>query len=111
MRAGQLRDRIIFETFTGTDDGFGNKTAPWVTDLTVWGDLRETAGRERVAAGRVEAAATATLQVRQSSLTLAITEAHRVRDPRGRLWNIRSIVDPFGDGTALEMLLERGVAT
>lgn len=111
MQAGRLRHRIVFETFTGTEDGFGNTTALWVADLTEWGDLRDTPGKERVAAGRVEASATGTLRVRQSPLTLAITEAHRVRDHRGRLWNIRGIADPSSRGEMLEMLLERGVAT
>lgn len=111
MQAGRLRHRITFETFAGTDDGFGNKSGLWVLALKAWGDLKETRGGERIEAGRVEASATGTLRVRQDSLSLTITEAHRVKDHLGRYWNIRSIVDPFGDGTALEMLIERGVAT
>ncbi len=111
MQAGRLRHRVVFESFAGTDDGFGNKVGPWVAFLTEYGDLRDTPGKERVAAGRLEAAATGTLRLRQSSLTLAITEAHRVRDHRGRLWNIRGIADPSSRGEVLEMLLERGVAT
>lgn len=108
MRAGQLRHRVQFQSFTGADDGFGNTKGAWSTFLTVSAALRETPGRERLAAGRVEAAATATLRVRHDPVTLAVSEKHRVKDHLERIWNIRGIADPSGRGELLEMTLERG---
>lgn len=110
MRSGQLRERITIQRQTETVDEYGNVTGAWVDHLTVWADIRETPGKEKVEAGRVEASRTATIRVRRSSQTAAITEADRVQ-ARGVAWNIRSIAQVDRAGAMLEFLAETGVAS
>lgn len=105
IRAGDLRDRITVQRATQGDDGFGNVVIGWSDLLTVWANVRETPGKEVVAAGRIEANRTATIRVRASSQSRGITAADRVQ-ARGRVWNIRS-VSAVGDGRELiEFLCE-----
>lgn len=108
--AGNLRDRATFERLIPGDDGYGNAVAAWGHLMTVWVDMLESPGREAVAAGRVEAARSATLRLRRSAASLDLTEADRVR-VRGRTWNIRSIGDVGRDRAMLELVIEVGVAT
>lgn len=110
MTAGSLRDRVAFQRATTGDDGYGNITTAWSDHLTVWANVRETLGKERVDAGRVEASRTATIRVRQSPDTLGLTEADRVL-LHGKPWNIRSIARVGNDGAMLDILIEAGVAT
>ena len=110
--AGKFRERAVFEREgSGALDRFGNGAgAGWAALLTVWADLRETPGRERLAAGRLEAPATGTLRVRSSAAARAITAADRVVI-RGATWNIvGGPIDPTGRGRVLEFTLERGGA-
>ncbi len=112
MPAGMFRELAEFERMlTGPRDKYGNPSDPqWEQLVTVRANLRETTGRERLAAGRLEAPATGTLRVRASSATRAITAADRVT-VRGHLWSIVSPpVDPEGRGRLLEFTLERGGA-
>lgn len=112
-RAGAFRERAAFErqTDAGTLDAYGNAQAPaWAPLVTLWADLRETPGRERIAAGRIEAPATATLRLRASGQARAIGAADRVT-VRGAIWAITGAgIDPEGRGRLLEFPLERGGA-
>lgn len=92
-------------------DDMGNSTGEFTTHLTVWADIRETPGREKVASGAVESTRTATIWVRASAATSAISPADRLI-ARGEIWNIRS--GPVRVNQApriLEFLCETGVAT
>ena len=109
MRAGNLRERVTFQRATTGDDGYGNVITGWADLVTVWADVRETLGRERVEAGRIEAAATATVRVRASAVTRGLTAADRLV-ARGWTWNIRSVVPIGNKRAALDILVERGVA-
>ena len=109
MRAGDLRDRVTIQRAATADDGFGNTISGWSDLLTVWANIRETPGKEAVAAGRIEASRTATIRVRASSQSRNVTAADRVH-ARGQVWNIRSVA-AVGDGRELiEFLCEAGVA-
>lgn len=112
-RAGKYRDRVEVqrESDTGALDAYGNPAGQsWGTLGTFWGDLRETPGRERIAAGRLEAPATATLRLRRSPESLGITAADRVL-ARGQVWAITGApVDPDGRRAEVELTLERGGA-
>lgn len=111
-RAGQFRDRVTIERQAdgGTLDAYGNPTAAlWVELVTLWGDLRETPGREDLAAGRVEARASATLRLRYNGASVSISPADRVR-ARGQVWAILGEpIDPDGGRRErLEFRLEKG---
>ena len=116
MKAGDLRDRIAVQRQVPGDDGHGNVVTGWadlVIDdkpLKLWANVRETPGKERVEAGRLEASRTATIRVRASSLSRQITEADRVI-VRGQVWNIRGIAALNDGRDMLEMTCESGVAT
>ena len=117
MSGLNLRERITFQRLTEGTDIYGNVVNGWADietapdmPLTVWADIRETPGKERVDAGRVEASATATIRIRSSAATRGVTEADRIM-ARGHVWNIRGIA-PLGNKNAfLDILCERGVAT
>jgi SPP1 family predicted phage head-tail adaptor len=115
-RAGQYRDLIVVqrETDAGGEDKHGNPAdAAWQPLQPIsqfWGNLRETPGKERMAAGRVEAPATATLRLRHSSESIAITAADRIL-ARGHIWAIKGApIDPSGRRQEIEFTLERGGA-
>lgn len=111
-RAARYRDRVTVERETATGlDAYGNPGAPsWATLGEYWGDLRETPGKERLAAGRLEAPATATLRLRRSANAAGIAAADRVL-ARGFTWAIVSApIDPDGTRREVEFLLERGGA-
>tara|TARA_Y100000310_G_scaffold325782_1_gene389813 strand:+ start:284 stop:613 length:330 start_codon:yes stop_codon:yes gene_type:complete len=104
MAAGRLRDRITVERQTTTEDEFGNTVGGWSALLTLWADVRETPGKERIAAGRLEASRTATIRVRKSAQSDGITAADRIVY-RGATWNITSApVEVSNRGAMLELL-------
>lgn len=109
MRAGDLRDRITVQRVTQGDDEYGNPITGWVDLLTISADVLEAPGREAIAAGRPEAQRSATIRVRRSPATLAVTEEDRLLC-RGRLWNIRSIGAVSRNNMMLEFVCEVGVA-
>jgi len=110
VRRGNIRERVTFERYTTDEtDIHGNPVSGWAVHLTVWADVRETLGKEKVDAGRVEASNTATFRIRASAASRALTEADRAI-ARGSTWNIRSIVPVGNKGAMLDLLCEKGVA-
>ncbi len=110
-RAGHLRERVTFRRYAQVDDGYGNVVSGAPADVvTVWADVLERTGQEKLAAGALEAARLATLRVRSSTETRALTEADFVV-ARGVQWNIRSIAAVGRKGDLLDMLCETGGAT
>lgn len=112
--AAKLRERVTFERQSDETDDYGNvlgEFAP-ITGLTdIPADIRETPGKEMVAAGAVQSTRTATIRVRYSAATASVTAADRLI-ARGAIWNIRS--GPMQVDRAprmLEFLCETGVAT
>lgn len=107
---GTYRDRVQFERLgTSGDDGYGNVSQTWTEFFACWASIRTTPGREAIAAGALEASARATLRVRRSTQTLAITAADRVI-ARGFTWSIMSApMQPDVFPSEIEMIIERGV--
>ncbi|MDE4059768.1 head-tail adaptor protein [Phaeobacter gallaeciensis] len=99
------------EADAGTLDAYGNPVAAsWGALGVFWADLRETTGKERLAAGRLESAATATMRLRASAEAQGITPADRVQ-ARGETWKIiGGPIDPTGRGQLVEFTLECGGA-
>lgn len=109
MQAGKLRERVVFQRQVIADDGHGNDLASWSDHLTVWADMLERLGGEKIAAGKLESSRLATVRVRSFTETRGLTEADRLM-ARGRAWNIRSIAAVGRKGEMLELLCEAGVA-
>ena len=130
MQAGKLRDRVTFQRKKGvaapqgspsgeTDafgnplpptDEFGNVDAAFEDLFTVWADMLEHTGKERLAAGRIEAARTATIRVRRTVQTKTIAGSDRLL-ARGASWNILSVIRVGRDNAMIEFLCETGGAT
>lgn len=106
------RVRIERQGDGGTLDDYGNPAAAaWETYLEVWADLREVRGKERIASGRIEGPLEATIRLRASSDTRAITVSDRILEPSGRIWAITGgPIDPTGRRQVVEFTLEAGGA-
>ena len=109
MNIGRMRHRVAFNRKKLVDDGFGNVTGDFEPLFTVWGNVRETTGKERVAAGSVENTRTATIRIRSSTQSRGLTEADQAV-ARGETWNIRGIAFADDKGTMLDLLVEAGGA-
>ncbi|WP_338016370.1 phage head closure protein [Rhodovulum sulfidophilum] len=110
VRAERFRDRITIQRQGAEDDGHGNVVSEFEDLLSLWADMREATGKEKISSGVVEASRMATIRIRFSSAARGITAADRVV-ARGQTWNIRSIARIGRVGEILEMLCETGVAT
>lgn len=101
----RLRHRATFQRQADGSDGYGNTVQAWGDFLTVWGNLRETTGKETVAGGSVENDRTATLRVRKSTESNQVTNADRA-SVRGGIWKILGIANVHTDDAFLDLLLE-----
>ena len=90
-------------------DEYGNAVKAFAPLFTVWGNVRETTGKERVEAASVENNRTATIRVRKSSQTAGLTEADQAV-ARGETWNIRGIANVGISDAMLDLLVEAGGA-
>lgn len=104
----RLKHRVTIEQRVRTQDGVGGSTVSWSPVLVAWAELRSrtSGGDERAVAGKLEAQQTHELTMRYRS---GITTDMRV-SYKGRIFNIRSIVNVDEAGVLLELLLEEGVA-
>ncbi len=108
--AGNLNQIVTFQRAVPWADDYGNTVNAWADHLSVWADVRETTGKERVDAGRVAEARTATVRIRRSLASLGLTTADRMTY-NGGIWNIRSIAEVGRDRAMLDLLVEIGVAS
>lgn len=110
MAAGKLNNRIKFSRAVAGDDGYGNTViSPYVEFLTVWANVRETTGKERVAGGSIENNRTATIRLRSSSQSRAVKQSDQVL-ARGETWDILGIANADDKGEMLDILVQNGTA-
>ena len=103
-----MRHRVTFNRQgDNITDEYGNPVTAFTPIFTVWGNVRETMGKERVAAGSVENTRTATIRIRSSTQSRGLTEADQAV-ARGETWNIRGIAFADDKGTMLDLLVESG---
>lgn len=112
IKAGKLNKRVTFQREQLAPDGIGGNALTWSPIAGLAGipcRFIPERGRERLEAGRIEAAAAGILVVRSSEGTRGLTEKDRaVFD--GVPHNIKSITNPDQRGRDLELVVERGVA-
>lgn len=111
--AGQLCNRCVFQSETQVADGSGGYQLGWqaITGGSVRGRYLPASLREDVRGGRLEAAEAGVLTVRSSSVTRAITSAHRVMID-GRVFTIKGGPTDFDQRReAVDFKVELGVAT
>lgn len=97
VRLASLRHRVTLQAPVDTDDGAGGVTTAWSGVATLWAAIAPSApgsAGERIAAGRIEAAARLRLTIRhRADLTHAMRFALS-----GRVLAITGIADPDGRG-------------
>jgi head-tail adaptor len=112
--AGDLKHKVGFFRRAVAADEYGNTEGgyPDAPEFQCAAGIRVKFGGETVLAARLQGQNTATITVRQSAATAAVTTDWRAKDMRrGTIWNIRSIADPEDSGEFWEMLCESGVAS
>lgn len=110
MAAGGLRARLAFERSTETADGAGGTVLVWGVIYSCRGRFMPERGRERIEAGRTEAAMAGVLRIRSSIAARALSEADRVRIDDD-LYQILSISNPDQRNKFLELSVERGTGS
>lgn len=120
MQAGDLRARVGFykraAAPSGTDYGVPEGEFPSTPEFECAANIKPRLGGEQVLAQRLTGVNLVNITVRQSSRTKAVDTAWRIKDQKTDvLYNIRSIIDPYGGssqhGLWLEMLAEKGGAS
>jgi head-tail adaptor len=112
--AGDLKYRVTFAERAQAGDPYGNITGEWVDRFTIWANIIPRLGGETVMAARLAGMQPMILRVRQSPDTAQITTDWKATDEAGKIYNIRTVVDPLmGEGEAgkfYDMMAETGVA-
>jgi len=105
--AGELDQRVTLQRPDSAPDGRGGVTKGWSDIATVWARVRPISGRERAAAGQIEAAATYRVTIRRRT---DITADCRIVW-QGIVMNIRSV--PASGSRAMWTVIdcEAGVPT
>lgn len=105
---GSLRHRVQFSRRkTEESDKYGNPKREYEPLFVVWGNVRETPGKERIAAGSVEGVRTAIVRIRSDSRTRELTSNDRI-EARGKIWGILGIANADDKGAMLEILVQSG---
>ena len=92
MRAGLLRQRLVFQALSSADDGRGGSTPSWSTSLTAWGRLAPLEGAEAEVAGRLVAGVTHEWAARYSATAAGLTPKHRI-SWSGRVFQIVRVLE------------------
>lgn len=103
--AAQLYYRITIQARAATQDAFGQQAVTWSDVATVWAGIEHIDGRETVASGTVNPAATAKITIR---FRADVTPAMRVTY-RGDAYDIVAVL-PQQNHRALLLLCTRGRA-
>lgn len=113
MRAGQLRERLTFQSPTALSDDYGNTTSGWTDEFTVAARLQPKVGGEQVLAARLQGRQVYLIHVRSSAQTREIIPDWQAVDARDatRVFQIKSPSRNMDEkGQWLEMDAEIGVA-
>src|SRR5688572_7063004 len=99
MRAGLLRDRIdLLKPIATVGDEWGKGTN-WVSEATVWAEVKPVAGAEKATPTAVQTSVSYDIRIR---FVPDVTSQWRVVW-RGRTLDIVSVIDPTGRGRELEI--------
>lgn len=112
VKAGRLVKKVTFQREETVADDGGGQAVTWVDIaglVRVSASFMPERGRERLEAGRLEAAVAGRLWMRSFALARTITEKDRVMIDDVP-YVIRSITNPDGRNIELEMTVERGAA-
>lgn len=108
-RAGDLDQRITFQSFTTTPNGMGGEVKAWANIAsvpTVWAGVVAGSGGEGFEEGRTNATATTTFTIRNRS---DVSEVNRIVW-RGENYNVRQVKRMGSRALYAEIVAERGVS-
>lgn len=87
MSIGRRDQLITLQTYTTTQDAYGEETQTWATAGQEWAAVFYGRGEERRQAAREQGSQTATFQVLDNAVTRAMTVAGRIVHD-GANWDI-----------------------
>ncbi|MBC8948513.1 phage head closure protein [Xenorhabdus sp. TS4] len=109
MRAGRLRHRVTIQKSEQSRAPSGQVIDKWVDAATVWAEVREISGRERLASGAVFSEATVRIWMRhRDDVTTANIILYDGANTRGTAFDIVAVI-PDAKHTRLELLCKGGV--
>ncbi len=89
MQAGKLRHRVAIQTFTETQDTYGEPIRTWSTALTVHASIKPLRGQELLAAQEIAAETTHESRMRYNS---TLTSLARLKFG-SRIFDITGVVN------------------
>lgn len=109
--AGDLRERLTFESPISVDDGMGNRTEGFAPAFACQARVQPRVGGETALAARLGGTQLYVIHVWRSAETLSIGTDWRATHADGRTFQIKSPVRNMDEkGQFLEMDAETGVA-
>lgn len=110
--AGDLQERLRFESPSPVDDGAGNYSEGWTSEFTVWAGVKPLRGGEGVIAARLAGTQPVIITVRRSTQSRDIRPEWRAVDVRsGAVYQLKAPpADMQGTRMYLDFLAESGVA-
>jgi len=91
MRAGMLRHRLALQSYTATQNEFGEEVKAWATQRTVWGSVEPLTGREYLEARATTQTVTHRIRIRHQP-DLTVTPTWRVSWD-GRTFDVESVLN------------------
>jgi SPP1 family predicted phage head-tail adaptor len=103
MQGGKLDRRVTVQSFTETENDFGEITQTWADAQTLWAGVSYGTGKERREAAQDQSALRATFFVRSSTFTRAITPGANRLTFDGLTWDIESAVPSVKRGEHVQI--------
>lgn len=111
MGAGQLRERLTFQSPTSAEDGLGNTEEGFTTEFSVQARLQPRVGGETLLAARLAGRQVYLIHVHSTSETRTIAPDWQAVHADGRVFQIKSPIRNMDEkGLYLEIDAEMGVA-
>lgn len=78
MRAGPMRERLVIQRATTTQDGYGEPIETWATHATRWAQVEPLRGAERFEAQRLNPDLAYRVRVRHDTTVDGVTPKDRI---------------------------------
>lgn len=76
MSAGQLRNRVVLQAQSATQDALGQPSTEWVPVASLWADIRHVSGMETIKGGADTSTVKASIRLRHRAFTAGQRIAH-----------------------------------
>lgn len=103
MRAGQLRHRVVIQSKSVSQNGFGEEVVTWVEVVTVWASVEPVRGRELIEAGQDVAERMTRIRMRYQQVLPEWRVVWLDRAGVTRVYDVLSVVNPAERGILTEL--------